>query len=192
VPSRPIGPWSRRTGAPEASATGRDRTPMLTRLLTGRVATPRDERVQDGTTLRHPPSSTAWWSPRAHRPAHRVRNLGSGVRLPRAVPGSCPRGGGHQGRASPLACDLTFGHAGLPSAEVGGWGGELGRSGGLRGRRRLLAGFPGGLLDGRVARGRPGGPALGAARGAPEGFRCIRWRAKRGQKSRKPAAHPWR
>jgi hypothetical protein len=26
VPGRPIGPWSRRTGAPEASATGRDRT----------------------------------------------------------------------------------------------------------------------------------------------------------------------
>jgi len=25
VPDRPIGPWSRRTGAPEASATGRDR-----------------------------------------------------------------------------------------------------------------------------------------------------------------------
>jgi len=25
VPGRPIGPWSRRTGAPEASATGRDR-----------------------------------------------------------------------------------------------------------------------------------------------------------------------
>src|SRR5688572_8269525 len=24
VPGRPIGPWSRRTGAPEASATGRD------------------------------------------------------------------------------------------------------------------------------------------------------------------------
>jgi hypothetical protein len=27
VPGRPIGPWSRRTGAPEASATGRDREP---------------------------------------------------------------------------------------------------------------------------------------------------------------------
>jgi hypothetical protein len=26
VPGRPIGPWSRRTGAPEASATGRNRT----------------------------------------------------------------------------------------------------------------------------------------------------------------------
>jgi hypothetical protein len=29
-------------------------TPMLTRLLTGRAATPRDERVQGGTALRHP------------------------------------------------------------------------------------------------------------------------------------------
>ena len=27
VPGWPIGPWSRRTGAPEASATGRDRSP---------------------------------------------------------------------------------------------------------------------------------------------------------------------
>jgi hypothetical protein len=34
VPGRPIGPWSPRTGAPEASATGRDRTPMFTKLLT--------------------------------------------------------------------------------------------------------------------------------------------------------------
>jgi hypothetical protein len=53
-------PWSRRTGVPEASATGRDRNPpMLTRLLTGRATTPRDERVQDGTTLWHPPSVKA-------------------------------------------------------------------------------------------------------------------------------------
>jgi hypothetical protein len=58
---------------------------MLTRLLTGRAATPWDERVQDETTLKHPPSSTAWCSPGAHRPAHHVRNLGPGVRLPRAL-----------------------------------------------------------------------------------------------------------
>ena len=31
VPGRPIGPWSRRTGAPEASATGRDRNPRCSR-----------------------------------------------------------------------------------------------------------------------------------------------------------------
>jgi hypothetical protein len=58
---------------------------MLTRLLTGRAATPRDEREQGGTTLRRPPSSTAWWSPRAHQQAHRVRHLGSGVQLPPAL-----------------------------------------------------------------------------------------------------------
>jgi hypothetical protein len=34
--------------------------PMLTRLLTGRAATPRDERVQHGTMLRRPPSVAAW------------------------------------------------------------------------------------------------------------------------------------
>jgi hypothetical protein len=32
VPGRPIGPWSRRTGAPEASATGRDRKALPRRL----------------------------------------------------------------------------------------------------------------------------------------------------------------
>jgi hypothetical protein len=40
----------------------RDQTgpdPMLTRLLTGRAALARDERVQGGTTPQHPPSSTA-------------------------------------------------------------------------------------------------------------------------------------
>jgi hypothetical protein len=31
VPGRPIGPWSRRTGAPQASATGRDRNPGCSR-----------------------------------------------------------------------------------------------------------------------------------------------------------------
>jgi hypothetical protein len=60
VPGRPIGPCSRRTGAPKASATGRDRTPMLTRLLTRRATRPRDERVQDGTTLWHLPTVKAW------------------------------------------------------------------------------------------------------------------------------------
>jgi hypothetical protein len=80
VPGRPIGPWSRRTGAPEASATRRDRNPMLTGLLTACATTPRDERVQDGTALRRPPSLKAWWRPGEHRRAHRVRNLGPGAR----------------------------------------------------------------------------------------------------------------
>jgi hypothetical protein len=43
VPGRPIGPWSRRTGAPEASATGRDRNPDHAHsLLTGPSGTGRD------------------------------------------------------------------------------------------------------------------------------------------------------
>ena len=58
-------PADRSLAAEDRSAGGvRDRTepkpPMLTRLLTGRAATPRGERVQDGTTQRHPPSSEAW------------------------------------------------------------------------------------------------------------------------------------
>jgi hypothetical protein len=40
-------PWSRRTGAPQASATRRDRDPMLTR----RTTTSGEERAQDGTAL---------------------------------------------------------------------------------------------------------------------------------------------
>ena len=78
VPGRPIGPWSRRTGAPEASATGRDQTPMLTRLLTGRAATHRDEPIRGGTTLGHPPCLKSWKNPKKHRPIHSVCNLGAG------------------------------------------------------------------------------------------------------------------
>jgi len=59
-----IRPADRSLVAEDRSADGvPDRTgpepPMLTRLLTGHAATPWDERVQDGTTLRHPPSSKA-------------------------------------------------------------------------------------------------------------------------------------
>jgi hypothetical protein len=57
-------PADRSLVAEDRSAEGvRDRTgptPMLTRLLTGRAATPRDERVQDGTMLRRSPSLTTW------------------------------------------------------------------------------------------------------------------------------------
>jgi hypothetical protein len=58
-------PADRSLVAEDRSAGGvRDRTgpepPMLTRLLTGRAATLRDERVQDGTTVRRLPSSKAW------------------------------------------------------------------------------------------------------------------------------------
>jgi hypothetical protein len=58
-------PADRSLVAEDRSAAGvRDHTgpepPMLTRLLTGRATTPRDERVQDGTRLLRPASSTAW------------------------------------------------------------------------------------------------------------------------------------
>ncbi len=86
VPGRPI----RSLVAEDWSAGGvRDRTgpepPMLTKLLRRRAATPRGESVQDGTALRHPPSSKAWQSLEEHRPRHRMGNLGPGVRLPRAL-----------------------------------------------------------------------------------------------------------
>jgi hypothetical protein len=58
-------PADRSLVAEDRNAAGvRDQTgpepPMLTRLLTGRATTPRDERIQDGTTLRRPPSVKAW------------------------------------------------------------------------------------------------------------------------------------
>jgi hypothetical protein len=80
-------PADRSLVAEDRSAEGvRDRTgpehPMFTRLHAGRAATPRDERVQDGTTRSHPPSSKAWWRPGEDQPAHRVGNLGPGVLSP--------------------------------------------------------------------------------------------------------------
>ena len=52
---------------------------MLTRLLTGRDATPRDGPVQGGTTLRHSPSLKTYQGLGRHPPRHRVGNLGSDV-----------------------------------------------------------------------------------------------------------------
>jgi hypothetical protein len=58
------GPPIRSLVAEDRSAGGvrdqKDRTPMLTSLLTGRVATPRDERIQDGTMVRRPPGLEAF------------------------------------------------------------------------------------------------------------------------------------
>jgi hypothetical protein len=58
-------PADRSLIAEDRSAEGiRDRTGQevltLTTLLTAHATTPRDERVQDGTTVRRPPSSKAW------------------------------------------------------------------------------------------------------------------------------------
>jgi hypothetical protein len=92
-----------------------------------------------------------------------------------------------------LACDLSSsGMLGRPSTEVGRCGGGLGPSGGPCGPGRLLAGLPGGLLDRRVAGGRPAAAALGPPGGAPCGFRRGRRGAQPYQKSRKPAADPHR
>jgi hypothetical protein len=99
---RPIGAWSRRIGAPKASATGRDRNPQCSQGCSRDGPWhPRDERVQDGTTLRHPPSSKGMVEARRALARHRVGNLGSGVRLPRALWTLAPLGGSHRGRASP-------------------------------------------------------------------------------------------
>jgi putative transposase len=96
-------------------------------------------------------------------------------------------------RERPLACDLSSsGMLGRPSTEVGRCGGGLGPSGGPCGPGRLLAGLPGGLLDRRVAGGRPAAAALGPPGGAPCGFRRGRRGAQPYQKSRKPAADPHR
>jgi hypothetical protein len=58
------GPPIRSLVAEDRSAGGvrdqKDRTPMLTSLLTGRVATLRDERIQDGTMVRRPPGLEAF------------------------------------------------------------------------------------------------------------------------------------
>ena len=81
-------------GRPIRSLVGKDRSaagvrdwtgpepPMLTTLLTGRAATPRDKPIENGTTLAHPPCLKAWQNPGEHRPPHRVGNLGPGVKWP--------------------------------------------------------------------------------------------------------------
>jgi hypothetical protein len=86
VPGRG-GPERRRRPRPDGTG-----TPMLTRLLTGCAATPRDEREQHGTGLRHTSSSTAWYRPGEHRPTHLAGNLG---------PGGATRGGSNPPLARP-------------------------------------------------------------------------------------------
>jgi hypothetical protein len=100
VPTRPIRSWSRWTGAPQASRPHGTGAPMLTRLLTGRTATPRYKGVQDGRALRRPPSSKPG---RAWRALTTTRRMQFRFRYAIATspPDSCPRGGGHRRRASP-------------------------------------------------------------------------------------------
>ena len=61
VPGRPIGPWSRRTGAPEASATGRDRASRVeVALVRAGSARHREAAVRGG-------HERSRWVPRNHR-----------------------------------------------------------------------------------------------------------------------------
>jgi uncharacterized protein len=61
VPGRPIGPWSRRTGAPEASATRRDRNPRCSRSCSRDAPRhPGMSGYRGGTMRWRPRSSTAW------------------------------------------------------------------------------------------------------------------------------------
>ena len=57
VPDRPIGPWSRRTGAPEASATGRDRA-LGPQWVRGALGPQGRERSPTGTTGDEEPQVT--------------------------------------------------------------------------------------------------------------------------------------
>jgi hypothetical protein len=61
VPGRPIPSLVAEDRSAEGDCDRTGPNPlMLTELLTGRAATPGDERVQDGTTLWRPPSVKAW------------------------------------------------------------------------------------------------------------------------------------
>jgi hypothetical protein len=84
VPDRPSSPYyQHRRKRPRPDGNG---TPMLTRLLTRRATTPWDEPVQGGTTLGRPAQRAGLVEAR-REPAstHHVGNLGSGMRLPRAL-----------------------------------------------------------------------------------------------------------
>ena len=71
VPGRG-GPERRRRPRPDGTG-----ILLLTKLLTGRDATPQDERVQGGMTRRHPSSSRPCRAQERTGPPHRVGNLGS-------------------------------------------------------------------------------------------------------------------
>jgi hypothetical protein len=70
MPGRPIRSLSRRTGAPQASATAETGTPMLTRLPARPATTPRDELVGADAGSR-----SAWSEPKVHPPAPPTADL---------------------------------------------------------------------------------------------------------------------
>jgi hypothetical protein len=93
VPGRPIGPWSRRTGAPEASATRQDAEPERGAWSTfgpHAIGTERFATVSSGASLRRSPMRS--WGNR----------LGRRTLIKDEVPGSGrpPPGGHHLNRLS--------------------------------------------------------------------------------------------
>jgi hypothetical protein len=101
VPGRPIGPWSRRTGAPEASATDGTGTP--TRSVVGPHPTgePWTTAVRSGHRTHAGTAGRSTYGPLTSD----AGDQRSGVRVspPAAASpsASCPRDGGHPGRAFP-------------------------------------------------------------------------------------------
>jgi hypothetical protein len=101
VPGRPIGPWSRRTGAPEASATGRDRSPRVHAGYT------RSRQVGDCNGHERSPRVARNRSSDRQRSRHQAprQEAGRSSSLPTHAAlrpaGSWPPGGGHRGRTSP-------------------------------------------------------------------------------------------
>jgi hypothetical protein len=112
LPGRPIGPWSRRTGAPGASATGRDRSPPVHGGVHVEPAGRGLQRARAVTTGVKEPQVR----PAAQPPPGPLQKAGQSSSLPtrcREPSGSCPQAGGYRGRASPL------GRAGSHRRQVG-------------------------------------------------------------------------
>jgi hypothetical protein len=136
VPGRPIGPWSRRTGAPEASATRRDRSPRCSRDCS-----------RDGT--RHPGmSENRTGRGFGIRPARRPgRDLRAPANTPRRQFRSrCPRTWGFE---SPRSHTLTFTKCQLKAVLAPCRAGMSGFTEQLRSRVRASLAYPEHLGDER-------------------------------------------
>jgi hypothetical protein len=101
VPGRPIRSWSQRTGALEAAATGRDRKPVVHAGHTRSRHVSEcngHERTRPVPRNRRSGGQDSGYQGAPEEPGQ------SSVSLPAAAspPGSCPRGAGHRGRASPF------------------------------------------------------------------------------------------
>jgi hypothetical protein len=105
VPGRPMGPWSRRTGAPKPSATGRDRKTL---------AAPRSRLANDAVVTEDGPQPFSYWEPTALR-----RALSSSPAVPlachsqqsRPVPSGQPRTTPRRPQPAPFAKDAGSQHS---------------------------------------------------------------------------------